>query len=62
MLRSSLCNYNNAYIPFRRTLTFANIAAKDAVVNNVNKKVIFKSCAPFYNCISRKNYKQVEYG
>ena len=26
-----------------------------AAVNNTNKKVIFKNCAPFTNCISEMN-------
>ena len=35
------------------------MAAAAAPVNNTNKKVIFKNCAPFINCISRTNNAQV---
>ena len=30
-----------------------------AAVNNTNKKVIFKNCAPFTNCVSKINNTQV---
>ena len=30
-----------------------------AAVNNTNKKVIFKNCAPFTNCVSKINNAQV---
>ena len=33
--------------------------AADADANNTNKKVIFKNCAPFTNCISEINNTQV---
>ena len=37
-----------------------NTAASDADANNTNKKVIFKSCAPFTNCISKINNPQID--
>ena len=52
MLKSSLCDYSDAYIHVRGTITVNNTAAADADANNTNKKVIFKNCAPFTNCIS----------
>ena len=39
-----------------------NTAASDAVANNTNKKVIFKSCAPFTRCISKIDNNQVDSG
>ena len=39
-----------------------NTAASDAVENNTNKKVIFKSCAPFTHCISKIDNNQVDSG
>ena len=45
MLKSSLCDYSDAYILVNRTITVNNTAAADADVNNTNKKVIFKNCA-----------------
>ena len=58
MLRSSLCNYSNAYILVKTTITVAEVAA--AAPNNANKKVILKNCAPFTNCISRINNMQAD--
>ena len=58
MLRSSLCNYSNAYILVKTTITIAEVAA--AAPNNANKKVILKNCAPFTNCISRINNMQAD--
>ena len=46
----NLCDYYDAYIHFKAT-----VAVAAAPVNNTNKKVIFKNCAPFTNCISEKN-------
>ena len=41
-------------------ITVTNTAAAAAAANNANKKVIFKNCAPFTNCISRINNIQVD--
>ena len=37
MLRSSLCNYSDAYILVKGTITVANTAAAGAAANNANK-------------------------
>ena len=60
MLRSNLCDYSDAYIPVKGTITVANTAAAGAAANNSNKKVIFKNDAPFTSCISRTNNTQVD--
>ena len=60
MLKSSLCDYGDAYILVKGTITVNNTAAADADANNTNKKVIFKNCAPFTNCISGINNAQVD--
>ena len=60
MLKSSLCDYSDAYILVKGTITVNNIAAADAEANNTNKKVIFKNCAPFTNCIREINNTQVD--
>ena len=52
MLKSSLCDYSDAYIHVKGTITVNNSAAASADANNTNKKVIFKNCAPFTKCIS----------
>ena len=59
MLKSSLCDYSDAYILVKGTISLNNTAAADAAVNNTNKKVIFKNCAPFTNCISEINNTQI---
>ena len=60
MLKCSLCDYSDAYILFKGTITVNNTAAADADANNTNKKVIFKNCAPFTNCMSKINNTQVD--
>ena len=60
MLKSSSCDYSDAYILFKGTITVNNTAAAGADANNTNKKVIFKNCAPFTNCISKTNNTQVD--
>ena len=52
MLKSSLCDYSDAYILVKGIISVNNTAAQGAAANNTNKKVIFKNCAPFTNCIS----------
>ena len=55
MLRSSLCDYNDAYILAKGKISVNNTEAAGAAENNINKKVIFKNCAPFTNYISKIN-------
>ena len=43
MMRSSLCDYSDAYILVKGTTILPNTAAQDAAVNRTNKKVIFKN-------------------
>ena len=60
MLKSSLCDCSDAYILAKGTITVADTSTADAAPNNTNKKVIFKNCAPFTNCISEINNTQVD--
>ena len=60
MLISSLCDYSDAYILFKRNITVNNTAAAGAAANNTNKKVVFKNCASFTNCISKINNKDID--
>ena len=55
MLESGVCNYINTYILVKETATVPNTAA----TNIVNKKVIFKNCAPFTDRMSEIDNKQV---
>ena len=60
MLRSSLCDFSDAYILVKGNITVNNTAGAGAAANNANKKVIFKNCAPFTNCISKINNTQID--
>ena len=60
MLKSSLCDYSDVYILAKGTISVNNSAAQGAAANNANKKVIFKNCAPFTNCISEINNTQID--
>ena len=59
VLGSSLCDYSDAYILVKGNTTVNNTAAEDADGNNTGKKVIFKNCSPFTDCISKINNTQV---
>ena len=61
MLRSSLCDYSDAYILVKGNISVNNTVADGAAANNTNKKVIFKNCAPFTNCISKINNTQIDH-
>ena len=60
MLKSSLCDYSGAYILVKGTISVNNTAADGTAANKANKKVIFKNCAPFTNCISQINNTQID--
>ena len=60
MLRSILCDYSDAYILVKGNISVNYTAAEGAAANNANKKVIFKNCAPFTNCISKINNTQID--
>ena len=60
MLKSSLCDYSHAYILVKGTVSVNNTAADGAAANNTNKKVIFKNCASFTNCLSEINNTQID--
>ena len=51
MIRSKVCDYSDAYIHVKLSITVPKAAATTAPVNNINKKVIFKNCAPFTSYI-----------
>ena len=57
MLRSSLCDYADAYILVKGTITITGEGADDAAkqADERGKGVTFKNCAPFTKCISRIN-------
>ena len=52
-LKSSLCDYGDAYILVKGNITVNN-TRKVAALTGRSKKVIFKNCDPFTDCISYK--------
>ena len=60
MLRSILCYYSDAYILFKGNIKVNNTDGAGAAANNTHKKVIFKNCAPFTNCISKINNNDID--
>ena len=62
MLKSSLCDYSDAYILVKGTISIAG-AGDDAAARQADERdkgVAFKNCAPFTNCISEINNTQVD--
>ena len=60
MLKSSLCDYSHACVLVKGAISAENTTDQDQDNNGANKKVIFKNCAPFTNCISRRNNTQID--
>ena len=57
MLKSSLCDYSDAYILVKRKITIRGAGADAAArqTDERDKVVAFKNCAPFTICISNIN-------
>ena len=60
MLSSSLCDYSDACILVKGNISVNNTAAADADSNLTDKKVIFKNCATFTDCIRKINNMKVD--
>ena len=62
MLKSDLCDYADAYIfvKGRITITGAGDDAAERQLDERNKNIIFKNCAPFTKCISRINDTDID--
>ena len=62
MLRSSLCDYADAYILVKGTITITG-AGDDAAARRAderNKSLIFKNCASFTKCISKISNTEID--
>ena len=62
MLRSSLCDYADAYILVKGTITTTG-AGDDATARRAderNKGIIFKNCGPFAKSISKINNTEID--
>ena len=75
MLRSTLCDYSDAYIIVKGKITITANAGPQPVAGNPrtaakllaarqaderDKSVVFKNCAPFTNCIGEINNTQID--
>ena len=58
MLRSSLCDYSDAYILVKGNISVNNTGTAETPTNR-KKKVIFKNCVLFTTCISKINNTQI---
>ena len=58
MLNSSLCDYSNAYIPVKGTISVA--ATIGAATNDNNIKIISKNCVSITDFISKMNNTQID--
>ena len=54
MLRSDLCDINDAYIVFKGTITLTKTDGR-GFIDIRNRFLAFKNNAPFTNCISKIN-------
>ena len=59
MLKSSLCDYSDAYILVSGTITVEN--AGRAAARKNRKNVIIKNFAPITDCISEMNNTQIDH-
>ena len=62
MLKSSLCDYSNAYILVkgRITITWPGADAAAIQADEIDKGVIFKNCASFINCKTEINNTEID--
>ena len=62
LLRSNLYDYADAYILLNGTITIAGAGDDDAakILDERNKGVMFKNCAPFTKWISRINNTDID--
>ena len=59
MLKSSLCDYSDAYILVKRKITITGAGARQA--DERDKGVAFKNCAPFTACKSNINNVEIDH-
>ena len=61
-LKSSLCYYSDTYILVSGTIIMTEAGADDNAkqLDEINKGVVLKNCAPFPDCISELNNTQID--
>ena len=62
MIRSSLCNYSDGHILAKGTITVQTGQPQlQTLLTETKKKVIFKNCAPFADCINEIYNKEIDH-
>ena len=61
MLRPNLCDYTDVYILVKGTIKITGAGDDDTTkrLDERNKSVIFKNCAPFTKCVNRINGTEI---
>ena len=59
-IRSSLCDYSDAYILVKGTITVLNTAVASAALNNTKNLLVFNNCASFTDCLTEINNTQAD--
>ena len=61
ILKSNLCNYSDAYILVKGTISVVNVVFNQVADANKNdKEVVFKNSAPLTDWISEINNTQID--
>ena len=62
MLRPNLCDYTDVYILVKGTIKITGARDDDTIkrLDERNKSVIFKNCAPFTECVNRINGTEID--
>ena len=60
MLRSDLCNFSDAYVWIKGTITITAAAGANNVRDKKNRSLVLKNNALFISCISKINSELIE--
>ena len=60
MLRSDLCDYNDAYIVVKGIITVSATDGANNIRDKTNRPLAFKNNAPFISCIPKINGVLIE--
>ena len=61
MIRSSLCDYSDPYILLKEIQQLKTQLPQVQALIIEAKKVVFKNCAPFTDCISEIKNKEIDH-
>ena len=55
MFHSDLCDFSDAYIIFKGTITVYAKRGANRSIDTHNRKLVLRKCAPFTSCLSKVN-------